>query len=156
MPDTTTLSDDAPAAEPSQGQSPLRASDADRHATVHLLQDAVARGLLTTDEGGERMAAAYAARNLDDLPLLTADLPPAPAPAQASIAPGWRPLAAQAWTQTRASVSALTAGGWRSTRTLAVLAAFIVALLVLIALGAAGLDLLAGGPDGHGGVAARH
>jgi hypothetical protein len=151
MPDTTALTDAVPAGATRHGPPPLRASDADRHATVHLLQDAVARGLLTTDEGSERMAAAYAARHLDDLPPLTADLPPTPAPA----APGWRPLAEQAWTRTRANVSALTAGGWRSPRTLAVLAAFLVALLVVVALGAAGLDLLVTGPHGHGGLAAH-
>jgi Domain of unknown function (DUF1707) len=38
----------------------LRASDADRQQTVHELQDAAVRGLLTPDEAGERMAAAYA------------------------------------------------------------------------------------------------
>ena len=36
---------------------PLRASDADRAETVRALQDAVARGLLTHDEGSERMSA---------------------------------------------------------------------------------------------------
>ena len=39
----------------------VRASDADRLATVERLQDAVARGLLTPDEGSERMADAFAA-----------------------------------------------------------------------------------------------
>src|SRR4051812_27141707 len=110
-----TVGPSTPAAPP-----PLRASDADRHATVQVLQEAVARGLLTTDEGGERMAVAFAARHLHDLPPLTADLPPAPGPAP--VAPGWRPLAAQAWTQARASITALTAGGLRSPRTVAVLA----------------------------------
>ena len=102
------------------------------------------------------MAAAYAARHLDELLPLTADLPPTPAPTQAPTAPGWRPLAAQTWTQTRASVSALTAGGWRSPRTLAFAAAFLIALLVLIGLGAAGLDLLDAGSHGHAGFAAPH
>ena len=41
--------------------SALRASDADRQATVTRLQDAVARGQLTHDEGSERMALAYGA-----------------------------------------------------------------------------------------------
>src|SRR3982750_659231 len=65
----------------------LRASDTDRQQTVHLLQDAAARGLLTQDEAGERMAAAYAAQHLDELPPLTADLPPVAPPAP--TAPGW-------------------------------------------------------------------
>lgn len=151
MPDTTPASDDVAGGAPPQEPPPMRASDADRHATVHVLQDAVARGLLTTDEGGERMAVAYAARHLDDLPPLTADLPPAPGAAEAPAAPGWRPLAAQAWTQTRASVSAFTADGWRSPRTLTVLAGILLALSVLVFLGAAGLHLLFAGPHGHGG-----
>jgi hypothetical protein len=37
----------------------LRASDADRHVTVARLQEAVALGLLSHEEGSERMAAAY-------------------------------------------------------------------------------------------------
>ena len=132
---------------------PLRASDADRHATVEQLQDAVARGLLTSEEGGERMATAYAARHLHDLPLLTADLPPTPAqPARSTVAPGWRPLAAQAWAQGRATVAQLTAGGLRSPRTVAVLAGLILALLVLVFLGASGLHLLFADGHGHGGI----
>jgi hypothetical protein len=46
---------------------PMRASDSDRAATVHRLQDAVAQGRLTPDEGSERMAAAFAAVHLHDL-----------------------------------------------------------------------------------------
>ena len=38
----------------------MRASDADRQQTVQQIQDAAARGLLTPDEAGERMSAAYA------------------------------------------------------------------------------------------------
>ena len=56
----------------------MRASDADRHATVQVLQDAMARGLLTPDEAGERMAAAFAAVHRADLEPMTADLPPRP------------------------------------------------------------------------------
>lgn len=54
---------------------PMRASDAERTATVLLLQDAVAQGCLTPDEGSERMARAYAATFRHDLPPLTVDLP---------------------------------------------------------------------------------
>ena len=56
----------------------MRASDADRHATVQVLQDAVARGLLTPAEGSERMGTAFASVHQADLAPLTADLPPAP------------------------------------------------------------------------------
>src|SRR4029078_2335146 len=57
------------------GAHPTRASDAERHATVLILQDAVSTGLLTTDEGSDRIAAAYAATHRRDLPPLVADLP---------------------------------------------------------------------------------
>ena len=70
----------------------LRASDAERAAVVDVLQDAVARGLLTHDEGGERMAHALAAKFRDELPPLTADLP-APPPA----APAPPPVTAMGW-----------------------------------------------------------
>ena len=68
----------------------MRASDADRDATVVVLQDAVARGLLTPDEGSERMAAAFGAVYRADLPSLTADLPPADVRIRAL---GWKSLA---------------------------------------------------------------
>lgn len=58
---------------------PMRASDADRTATVLELQDAVARGCLTPDEGSERMALAFAAIFQNELPPLVADLPVADA-----------------------------------------------------------------------------
>lgn len=58
----------------------MRASDADRHATVLTLQDAIARGLLTPAEGGERMSAAFATTHVQDLGPLTADLPRRPHP----------------------------------------------------------------------------
>ena len=67
----------------------MRASDADRLATVKQLQDAVARGLLAPDEGSERMADAFVAVHLTDLDPLTEDLPPAP---PERTAPGWRSL----------------------------------------------------------------
>ncbi|WP_245784941.1 DUF1707 SHOCT-like domain-containing protein [Geodermatophilus amargosae] len=113
---------------------PLRASDADRLATVHRLQDAVARGLLTPDEGSERMAAAFATVHVRDLPPLTADLPPtvAVAAAPTPAPPGWRPLGAMAWQQLRASVAAARHGGpptWRLA--LAVLIALVLLLTVL-------------------------
>jgi hypothetical protein len=128
--------------------TPLRASDADRHAIVAQLQDAVVRGLLTPDEGSERLAAAYAARYRHELPPLTADLPPAPA--STPTAPGWRPLASLAVLQARSSAATLMAGGLRSRRTLAVLAGLLVAVVLLVALGAMTFGELFGDGHGHG------
>ncbi len=59
---------------------PMRASDADRMATVLALQHAVGTGCLTPGEGSDRMAAAFAAVHVRELAPLVADLPPAPAP----------------------------------------------------------------------------
>jgi hypothetical protein len=123
----------------------LRASDADRQQTVHLLQDAAARGLLTPDEAGERMAAAYAAQHLDELPPLTADLPPGVPPA--AVAPGWRALLTLVLLQGRAGIGWLTADGLRSRRALAALLVLTVVLAGLVALVVAGFD---GGGGGHG------
>jgi Domain of unknown function (DUF1707) len=123
----------------------LRASDADRHATVTRLQDAVARGLLTHDEGSERMAAAYEARFLADLPPLTADLP-ASAPATSSAAPGWRALLALLALQVRAVLTGPAPGSRPSRRRLAVLGGVVVAVIVLLVLGAGAVHGLFGGP----------
>jgi hypothetical protein len=130
----------------------MRASDADREAVVRTLLDGIARGLLTLDEGDERVAAAYAARFLDELPRLTADLPPAPA--SAPVAPGWRALALLAWLQVRTAVAGLWRGIRRAARSrpprLAGVAVATVALLALLTIMAAAA---AGGADhgGHGG-----
>jgi Domain of unknown function (DUF1707) len=125
----------------------VRASDADRNATVDLVQDAIARGLLTHDEGGERMSAAYAATYRDELPVLTADLPPAgPAPLPAS---GWRPLWAMLVVQLRHEVHATRAAGIRSQR-FAIMAVVALCLVALVVAGIAGA--FHGGPgfDGPG------
>jgi Domain of unknown function (DUF1707) len=53
----------------------MRASDEDRERVVARLNEAVGLGLLTLPEAEERIATAYAARYLDDLTPLTADLP---------------------------------------------------------------------------------
>jgi Domain of unknown function (DUF1707) len=130
----------------------MRASDVDREAVVQTLLDGIARGLLTLDEGDERVAAAYAARFLDELPQLTADLPPAPA--SAPVAPGWRALALLAWLQVRTAVAGLWRGIRRAARSrpprLAGVAVATVALLALLTIMAA---TAAGGSDhgGHGG-----
>ncbi len=123
---------------------PMRAADSDRAATVHVLQDAVARGLLTPDEGSDRMAAAWAAVHLRDLTPLTADLPAAPAPVRAG-APGWRPLGLMVWEQVR--TTARGAGSGRPGLRLALAA--VLAVLLLVALGSSVLHaLLDGGPGG--------
>lgn len=54
----------------------VRASDADREATVTRLQRAVGEGRIDLSEFGDRVEAAYAAGTLDDLAVLVADLPP--------------------------------------------------------------------------------
>jgi hypothetical protein len=108
----------------------VRASDADRNATVDLVQDAIARGLLTHDEGGERMSAAYAATYRDELPVLTADLPPAgPAPLLAS---GWQALWPMLVVQPRHEMRATRAAGIQSERfvVMALVALCLVALVL--------------------------
>jgi len=64
-------------AEPS-GSPALRASDADRDRATELLRAAVADGRLDPAEFHERLDAALAARTIDALALLTADLNAAP------------------------------------------------------------------------------
>ena len=113
-----------------------RASDADREAVVRTLHDAVARGLLTLEEGDERVAATYAVRFLDELPALTADLPSAPA--TAAVAPGWQALLALAWLQLRTALAGFSwRGAGRAVRSRPRLALAAVALLALLSFGAA-------------------
>jgi len=47
-----------PSGPPLATRTPVRATDADRHATVLRLQDAVAGGWLTPGEGSQRMGIA--------------------------------------------------------------------------------------------------
>jgi hypothetical protein len=117
---------------------PPRASDAQREAVVRTLQDAVVRGLLTMDEGDERIAAAFAAKFVHDLPPLTADLPPAPLPAP--VAPGWRMLATLAWLQLRTALAGVSWRGARARPRLAVAVLALVAVLSIVAGTAAGFD----------------
>jgi Domain of unknown function (DUF1707) len=128
----------------------MRASDADRAATVTVLQDAVARGLLTPDEGSERMGAAFACRYVDELPGLTTDLP-APLPPGGPPAPGWRALGSLAAEQARASLGTVPT---RSARANAALAALLLlAVLAVVVVAVAGLlDGPSGGVPGgwHG------
>lgn len=124
-----------------QAPPPVRASDADREAVVAVLHDGVLRGLLTPEEGNERMSAAYGARFLGDLPPLTADLPPAPVPAP--VAPGWRALMLLAWLQLRALFTRTTV---RDVRARPRLALAVVAVLAALSFGA-----MAGGDFGEHG-----
>lgn len=124
----------------------MRASDADRLATVGRLQDAVARGLLMPDEGSQRMADAFAAVHLADLDPLTEDLPPAPS---GPTAPGWRSLGSLGAEQVRAALTSAATGRVNAARVAVVL---LVACLVLVLLGAlAGAALSDGGGGGSGG-----
>ena len=56
-------------------QLELRASDADRDRTAAVLSSGLATGRLTSTEHAERLDAAYAAKTLGELALLTRDLP---------------------------------------------------------------------------------
>lgn len=69
------------------GDEPLRASDSERDAAVHLLAAHYADGRLERAEFDERADAALAARTRDQLRVLFADLPgPRPVPASAAAA----------------------------------------------------------------------
>ena len=128
----------------------MRASDADRLATVKQLQDAMARGLLAPDEGSERMADAFAAVHLTDLDPLTEDLPPAPPP---RTAPGWRSLGTLAVEQVQASLATAT-GRLGAARVAVVL---VVASLFLVLVGAlSGMAMSDGGRGGGGGDGGWH
>jgi hypothetical protein len=128
-------------AGPTAGQSTanFRASDADREAVVRTLHDAVATGLLTMQECDERVAAAYAARFLRDLPPLTADLPPAPP--TAPVAPGWRALLGMAWLQLRTALAGIS---WRGVRARPRLAIAMAAVLAVLLVGAGTVGALTG------------
>lgn len=131
----------------------MRASDADRLATVKQLQDAVARGLLAPDEGSERMADAFAAVHLTDLDPLTEDLPPAP---PERTAPGWRSLGTLAVEQVRASLTTAATGGSRAARVAVVLLVASLFLVLVGALGGVALSDSGGGGGGGGGDGGGH
>jgi hypothetical protein len=137
--------------EPDEPGPEMRASDADRHATVSRLQDAMARGLLSLDETDERIKAAYASRFRSELPRLTADLPSAPA--VVPTAPGWRPLTTMALQQVRLDLSGGPAGAHHRRRLVVALVLAVLFLsLVLMSLHGlndGGPDHFRGGFDGH-------
>lgn len=60
------------------GRSDLRASDADREATVERLRVAALEGRLDSDELEQRIEAAYGARWCSELAALTLDVTPPP------------------------------------------------------------------------------
>lgn len=68
----------------------LRASDQDRDAVVHRLQQAFAERRLDDDEFDERMRAALTAKTSADLDRLTSDLPAGPLAGGAPTAPAPR------------------------------------------------------------------
>jgi Domain of unknown function (DUF1707) len=126
------------------GARRVRASDADRHEVVHRLQEAVARGQLTFDEGSERMSSTWTSRYLDELPPLTADLP-APVPA-AAAAPGWRALGLLALLQLRTTLGGAAGPASRAARVRLAAASVAALLLVGLLLGVV-LGVAAHGPD---------
>lgn len=69
------MHDGTPAPDP--GHPAVRASDAERHETARILQEAFAEGRLTMLEFDERTALAYQARFRNELDQLTLDLAPA-------------------------------------------------------------------------------
>ncbi len=66
----------SPTSQP--GNAALRASHADRDATVEMLRVAAGEGRLTPQELDERLEAALTAKTLSELAALTTDLPAAP------------------------------------------------------------------------------
>lgn len=70
--------------EPEDRELGLRASDADREHIAQLLGRAFAEGRLSSEEHGERIEAAYAAKTMGELRPLVADLPVEFAPPSAA------------------------------------------------------------------------
>ena len=132
--------------------APMRASDADRHATVLILQDAMARGLLTADEGSDRMATAFAAVHVRDLSPLTADLPADAA--RRGGPPGWRVLLMMLFEQFSSLFRDNRTG--RYSRRRIVVAVLLAVLLLGLLLAMSGADGIDGGPPrGAGGIGDR-
>lgn len=128
----------------------IRASDADRLATVLVLQDAMARGLLNPDEASERMATAFAAVHRRDLDPLTADLRPAPLMNEGP--PGWHALGRMAIDQVRISLHDTATGRPGHAR---VALAFLLLVLLMLAVGVVMADFVTNmwattGPRGFG------
>ncbi|MEV2267418.1 DUF1707 SHOCT-like domain-containing protein [Nonomuraea africana] len=71
----------------------LRAGDSDRDRVAQILRNAVGEGRISTDELGERLDRAYAARTCGELDGIVADLPSTdahpPAPDILRLSTGW-------------------------------------------------------------------
>ncbi|GAA4675433.1 DUF1707 domain-containing protein [Streptomyces chumphonensis] len=113
----------------------VRASDADRDRIAALLAQALEEGRITPSEHGDRVGTAYAARTLDELTPLVADLPagrtprsaPGPAPAgHDHNAPARYGVPRSGLSRTLAAVfgSAVRRGRWRAGGPLHAVAAF--------------------------------
>ena len=124
-----------------QTERPIRASDADRHAAVVALQDAMTSGQLTPDEGSDRIAAAYAAVHVRELGPLTADL--SPTPAGRGGPPGWRVLLMMAVEQLRLSFRHADTGRLRRDR---IAIALLMTVLLLLTVGFVATQVFDGGP----------
>jgi len=94
-------------------ESHLRAADADRLAVATALGEHMSAGRLTLAEYDERVARAYAARILDELAELTADLPAAGS--HPVTAPAHRPAARSACGPTGRNRSAHAWQAWLGT-----------------------------------------
>jgi hypothetical protein len=81
-PEMLTLDSDSK--DEQQGNSPLRASDADREQTLEALAAASAEGRLSLEEYSQRSDAALTARTMGELTGLTTDIP---APPKGDLAP---------------------------------------------------------------------
>ena len=71
---------------PTPGPPSLRASDEDRERVATVLRDSYSHGRLDLEELQQRLDAAYAAKTVNELTHLTADLPATPA-ASAAVPP---------------------------------------------------------------------
>lgn len=113
-------------------QNRVRASDAEREKVVSVLRNAISEGRLTLPEGEERMAAAYATVYRDELPGLTADLPPAdPPPAERRRAERARGRRGQPVVGLVA-LAAVVAGIWALAGGLAVWPAIVLGILAVM------------------------
>ena len=63
--------------DPDRNTPAVRASDAERHETARILQEAFSEGRLTVAEFDERTSQAYQARFQTELAQLTVDISPA-------------------------------------------------------------------------------
>ena len=70
------------------GAGGIRASDAERDATVERLREAAGEGRLTLEEFSDRMEQATTAKTRSELDRLVTDLPASPSPAGGAVAVG--------------------------------------------------------------------